>query len=251
MSSKECKRVFKLAFPFKFRRKDSDLIVIDRFSESHEINWEKLSEFDLISIDKDKFILFEVKYTKPTKPRKIARPRPLSPQAEAGVNGYTLFHSSVPKSKGHGTTKSNYEYYKREHDLSYYTLIKKENSNGNTKTKKVILGSLLESSSRIRQMASIINRNFDTKTVFDRNRLTNLTEFPSNLTNRRVLKSTLDVLREEGFLKHAEKPLKTKRGREIESFVKTEKLVQFIADPRSVLKPNGVNVGQRVLTSDQ
>ena len=194
-------------------------------------------------MDSDGFILFEFNYAKPTKPKKIV----LTPQLEAEINGFTLFHSSIPKSKGHGPMKSVYEYYKRDRDLSYYALIKKEG----VKTKKLPLGSLVEPSSRIRQMTRIINHHFYRETVFDRKLLEPL--LPSNLTHRRIMKAVLDVLLAEGFLAKPRESVETEkiRGRATEKFVKTLKLEKFLVDPRSFLKPNGVNVGQLALTSDQ
>lgn len=239
------RKVFKLAFPLKFKRKDAELIIIDRFSESRSINFEELDQFEQKSIDSDRFVLFEVHYAKLSKPKKMFLPQ----QVKATINGFTLFHSSVPKSKGHGTTKSIYEYYKRTRDLSYYTLIKKEDDHGNIKIKKLLLGSLLESDSRIHQIARVINQSFYRGIAFNRKSLEGF--LSSNLSNRRVMKSVLDVLLAEGFLERSKNAIKTKKGRESETFVKTVKLEKFFIDPRSFLKPNGVNVGQRALTSDR
>lgn len=229
------RKLFKLAFPLKIKRNNSELVLVDRFSVSHPIKFEDLDELELKSIDSDGFILFEFNYAKPTKPKKIF----LAPQVEARVNGFTLFHSSVTKSKGHGPTKSVYEYYKRERDLSYYALITKEG----VKTKKVLLGSLLKPGTRIRQMARIIDQHFDRGVPFDRKSLESI--LPSNLANRRIMKATLDVLLAEGFLAKPRETPETRntRGRTSEKFVKTMMLRRFFVDPRSFLKPNGVNVG--------
>lgn len=240
LQSKEHKK-FKLAFPLKFKRKNSELIVTDKFSVSHTIELEQLDEVMQKSPDCDGFTLFEVSYVKPTKPNV------LTPQVEAGINGYNLFHSSVPLSKGHGTTKSVYEYYKRNRDLSYYALIKKEGS----EPQKILLGSLLDRNSRLQMMARVIDVNFRMTEPFSRSLLDPY--LPSYLSNRRVMKCVLDVFLVEEFIERSKIKYKSiiRRGKMAEYFRKTDKLPLIVADPRSFLKPNGANVGQRALTSDQ
>lgn len=249
--NKEHKR-FKLALPLKFKRKDSELIVTDKFSISHTIELEQLDEFMQKFPDSDGFTLFEVSYIKPTNSKVSNVPLQsdkvlLTPQVEAGINGYTLFHSSVPISKGHGTTKSVYEYYKRNRDLSYYALIKKEGS----ENQKIVLGSLLDRNSRLQMFARVIDVNFGMTQPFSRSLLDPY--LPSYLSNRRVMKCLLDVFLAEELIERSKIKYKSiiRRGRKAEYFRKTHELSLIVADPRSFLKPNGVNVGQRALTSDQ
>ena len=213
--------------------KNSEIIITDGFFVSDSIKLTELDKITFKSIDSDGFILFEVNYVKPKKTI-------LSPQVEAGINGYTFFHSSIPKSKAYGTEASIYEYYKRERDLSYYTLIKR-----NSKIKKIVLGSLLDPNSRIYQIAMIINHSFRRGETFDRKKIEPL--LPSRLRNRRIIKSVLDVLTAEGFLKRTETEL---RGKLHEEFIKTEKLEKFMFGPRPFVKSFGVSV-ERSKTSAQ
>jgi hypothetical protein len=234
-------RKFKLGFPLKFKRKGTDLVITDNLANDTSINLAELGEFEIKSLDPDGFALFEVRYNSITKPKK-PEIRHVAPQVEAGVNGYTLFYSSVPKSTSYGHAKSIYEYYKRSHDLSYYALIKLGN-----KTRKTILGSFSDPESKIYQMTRIINENYGTVESFDRKALSE--KLPSHLNHRRLLKCVLDILVAEKLLVKGER--ESRRGRPTETFKKTGKIIEFMmVNPRSAQKPNGLNVGQLSLTSD-
>ena len=243
LTLKEVKRrLFKLGSPLEFKREKSELVVKDNFSNIQSIKLDELDTLKISNPDSDGFVLFEVTYSNSIKPKKEIVQLPT--QVEAHVNGYTLFHSSVPKSKAYGTTKSIYEYYKKDRDLAYYALIKREGS----ETKKFTLGSLRDPTSRIHQMARIIYRSFGHDEFFSRNLLSE--HLPSSLKSRQVMKCILDILTAEQFLERTNAYTKKKGKRLVEVFFKTKKLEEFMVDPRSFSKPNGLNVGQRVLTSD-
>lgn len=239
------KRKFKLAFPLKFERKGSQLLIIDNFANDNVIKLDKLDTFEIKSIDSDGFALFEVLYSHKSIGVSLGAGISL-PQAEASVNGYTLFHSSVPKSTSYGHIKSNYEYYKRNRDLSYYALIKKESM----KPTKIILGSMFNPETRILQFMKIIYQSFNMDQSFDRKTLSHF--LPSPLNNNRIMKCVFDILTYEKFLLRDEAPPSGRRGkgRKREIFRKTKKLVDFMINPRSFQKPNGASVGQLDLTSD-
>lgn len=214
---------------------NSEVVISNDFFVSHSIRIDQVDKIRFKSMDQDGFISFEIHYVEP---KKII----VSPQLEAEINGYTLFHSRAPTTTAYGTQKSLYEYYKRDRDLSYYVLIRR----GNSKPQKILLGSLLESKGIIFPMAWIINRSFDKGEVFDRKKMVPF--LPSKFRNRRIMKAVLDVLTAEGFLKRIE----TKsRGRLHEEFTKTEKLEKFMLDRRSSLKPSGVDLGKVTVTSDR
>lgn len=233
-------RIFKLGIPLEFKLENSELVIKGSFSNYQLVKLDELESFKISPPDADGFALFEVIYSTSPKQKKIKVQLPT--QVEAYVNGYTLFHSSVPKSIAYGSTKSIYEYYEREGDLAYYALIKREGS----KTKKFLLGSLRNPSSRIHQMARIIHRNFRRNEAFNRKILSEY--LPSPLKSRQLMKCMLDILTTKKFLRKSD--VYTKKRRIIEIFTKTEEMEKFMIDPRSFSKPNGLNVGQRALTSD-
>lgn len=245
------RRIFKLASPLKFELKEPELVVIDKFSNKNSILLDNLEAFNISNPDSDGFVLFEVFSVATPKPgRAIIRALPKkvvvsSSQAEAEVNGYTLFETSPAKSTSYGTIKSVYEYYKRRRDLSYYAIIRREGSQSGKK----VLGSLLKYDSRIFQMARIIHQNFRRGEWFDRKKLSQ--HLPPKLTNRRIMKCILDILTAEKFLEESNALATGRRGGKVEVFSKTENLEKLMVDPRSFLKPNGVNVGQRALISDR
>lgn len=131
-------------------------------------------------------------------------PKPILPvELEQEIEGYQLFHIGIPKSKGRGSIRSVYKYYKNEKDLSYFTLIK-----GDAKTTRLELGSIKNPESTIGQIARVIDRSFSTGKKFDRRILAPL--LPRNLADAQKLKSALDILTAEGFLNRKEKELKGK-----------------------------------------
>lgn len=224
-------RVFKLAFPFRIRRKNGDFVIIDNYGNSQSVKADEVESIYMKSIDSDKFVLFEVNCQES-----------VSSQAAAGIDGYTLFHSSVPKSVSYGATKSIYEYYRRDRDLSYYALIKREGS----KDRKFLLGSMLKPTSRMSQVMQVILQNFNVDVDFDRYLLSSV--LPSSLSQRRMMKCFLDILTFEKYLEMHE--AKTGKGRQVELFRRTEKLREFLISPRLRKKPNGLSLGQLPLTSD-
>jgi len=220
------RKVFKLAYPLDIKRQGSYIVITDG-TLSNTLPIEEWQNIHIKNVDSDGFIFFQLEYAKP-------KELTMSPVVEAGVNGYTLFYSSVPKARAYGTSKSLYEYYKRERDSSYYALIKREGS----KTKKISLGSLQDQNSRIYQMMYIIWRSFRSGERFDRKKLVPF--LPSRLASRRILKCVLDILTAEGFLERKEREL---RGHMHEEFIKTNKLERIMFDPRSSHKTNLESIG--------
>jgi hypothetical protein len=230
---------FKLCLPLNCAIKNSEIVIKDKFETQNVIPFSDGNSFSLGYMDNDGFVLFTVTYTE----NKIPKQTILS-QSVAHINGYTLFHTTLSKSYGYGGQKSVFEYYKRDSDLSYYVLIKKED-----KTRKILLGSLREPTSRIFQMAYIINEKFVAKgQKFDKGQLAKF--LPKPLNGARIVKSTLDILTKEGYLNMNEEK-SGKRLRTKELFMRTEKLEKFFADPRSWQKTNGLNIGSLAMTPNQ
>lgn len=195
------------------------------------------------NVDIDGFIRIDSMMYKPKVEK--AKQTTILPQSEAHINGYELFHTKVTSSYGFGGQKSVFEYYKRDNDLSYYTLIRKEGK----KPRKLQLGSLKEEHSRIFQVSRVIRDKFGyDQTAFDRGQL--IGYLPKSLSGARILKSTLDILTKEEYLTEGSAP-SGKRNRLKEVFTPTEKLVKFMSDPRSWQKTNGLNIGSLAMTSNQ
>jgi len=155
-----------------------------------------------------------------------AEPQVILPaQVKASTGDYFLFHTSIPKSEGSGIRKNVYEYYKREQDSSYFVMVR-----GASKTEKINLGSIQNPTSVIGRIARIISRSFSHNESFDRRRLISL--LPKNLTNGQKLKSVLEILTVERFIRKRER---TEKGRIHEEFLKIKKL-EMLPDLRSLLK---------------
>ena len=232
-------REFKLAGPLKFEITSSEITIVDRFENINSIPLNPSVMFKISNPDDDGYVLFDISYLE----HKQAKQTFLS-QTEAHVNGYTLFHTNLSNSFGYGGKRSVFEYYKRETDLSYYALIKKEGK----RDRKLQLGSLTEEDSRIFQVACIIHKKFLKDKTFDKYELTQY--LPPPLNGARIVKGTLDILAKEGYLK-SDTVKSGKKNRDKETFSKTEKLEKYMADPRSWQKPNGFNIGSLAMTTNQ
>lgn len=230
---------FKLAGPLKFEITSSEITIVDKFENINSIPLNPNVIFKISDPDDDGYVLFDVSYLE----HKQAKQTFLS-QTEAHVNGYTLFHTNLSNSFGYGGKRSVFEYYKRESDLSYYALIKKEGK----EDKKLQLGNLTDPNSRIFQVACIIHKKFLKDKTFDKRELTQY--LPPPLNGARIIKGTLDVLTKEGYLK-SDTVKSGKRNRDKEAFTKTEKLEKYMSDPRSWQKPNGFNIGSSTMTPNQ
>jgi hypothetical protein len=228
-------KVFKLALPFECEIDDSGSIIIikDKFGNRNFIPCDYGSIFSVGGIDRDGFVLFTLTH----KEMKKQQPKQtILPQSKAHMNGYALFHTNLSKSFGYGGLKSVFEYYKKDSDLSYYLIVKKEGK----PDRKLLLGSLRESTSRIFQVASIIHEKFPRDKKFDKTELTQY--LPSSLNGARIVKGTLDILTKEGYLIAGSGKF-GKKNKTKEIFSKTETLEKYLADPRSWQKPNGLNIG--------
>jgi hypothetical protein len=231
---------FKLCLPLNCLVKNSEIVIKDKFETQNVIPFSDGNAFSLGNMDNDGFVLFTVTYAE----KKLPRQTSILSQTEAHINGYSLFHTNLSKSYGYGGQKSVFEYYKRDSDLSYYALIKKEG-----KTRKVLLGSLRDPTSRIFQVTYIINEKFVVRGLqFAKGQLAQF--LPKPLKGARIIKSTLDILTKEGYLEASEGP-SGKRNRPKEVFSKTDKLDKFMADPRSWQKTNGLNIGSSAMTPNQ
>jgi hypothetical protein len=227
-------KLLKIGFPFRLDRTDSGIVITDRYQISHKFSDGEWTTIKEISIDSDGFILLEVACPDL---KKI-----LPHEAQAGINGYSLFYSSIPKSKSHGVQKSIYEYFKRDIDSQYYVRITKEG----TEPFKLRLGGLDEPNGKIFPFIQKIEESFKLGEKFDREILD--PKLPAPLRGRRIMKSALDILMAEGFLKKTESKL---RGKLHEQFEKTDKLTKFVVDSKWHSKPNGISVGQAMPASSQ
>jgi hypothetical protein len=232
-------REFKLAAPLQFEISNSELIIKDKFANTNIILIDPSLLFSISNPDDDGYVRFDISFLESRKPRQT-----ILPQSEAHVNGFTLFHTNLSHSFGYGGKRSLFDYYKRDSDLSYYVLIKKEGK----KDRKLQLGSLSEPNSRIFQVACIIHKRFLRDKAFDKHELTQY--LPPPLNGARIIKGTLDILAKEGYLK-SDTVKSGKKNRDKEIFSKTEKLEKYMADPRSWQKPNGLNTGSSAMTPNQ
>jgi hypothetical protein len=239
---KQREKIFKLAVPLRWEIQRTAqavyLSIEDRYGNTMVL--ENARSIEEGEVDSDGFVRFSV-----IESSEVEKPKQLMemPQSQAHVNGYSLFHTNLSRSFGYGGQKSIFEYYKRDSDLSYYAIIKKEGK----PDRKVLLGSLQDQTSRIFQIACIIHKNFVRDKAFDKLELTH--HLPSSF-GARIMKATLDILAKEGYL-IAENTMSAKRNRPKEAFIKTEKLEKYFADPRSWQKTNGFNIGSLAVTSDQ
>lgn len=154
-----------------------------------------ITKADIVSVE------FEPQETKETTPdisvilgRKSVR-EPSLPE------GYTLLTTSEAKSASYGRGKSTYEYYKRERDMSFIAVVRR---NGDSKL--INLGSLFDPNTTI----SIALNELSREKPFYRRDL-KAERMPSGLKHGQILKACLDVLVEEGFLDRTEVPIGKKR----------------------------------------
>ena len=227
-------KLLKIGFPFRVDRINSGIIITDCYQVSHKLNDGEWTTIKEKSLDSDGFLLLEI-----TSPELR---KALSHEAQAGINGYTLFYSSIPKSKSHGVQKSIYEYFKRDIDSQYYVRITREG----TEPFKMHLGSLDDPKGKLFPFIQKIEESFKLGEKFDREILDPKLIEP--LRSRRIMKSVLDILTAEGFLKKTESKL---RGKLHEQFEKTDKLTKFVIDSKWHTKPNGISVGQAMPASSQ
>ena len=223
----------------QFEIKNNKLTVKDIFGTENTIAVDPNIGFCMVKPDLDGYVLFYVYSIKPVKPNKVSLPT----QSEAHVNGYTLFHTNLSKSCSYGTQKSVFEYYKRENDLSYYEVIKKEGK----KDRKILFGSLRDPTSRMFQVARLIDSKFKIGETFKKADLYG--KLSPSLSNARIIKGTLDILTKEGYLE-AHNTTSGRKNTPLELFTKSDKLQKFMADPRSWQKPNGLNIGSVATTSN-
>jgi len=227
-------KLLKIGFPFRLDKTESGIIITDCYQVAHKFNDGEWTTIKEKSLDSDGFLLLEI-----TAPEfRKALPH----EAQAGINGYTMFYSSVPKSKSHGVQKSIYEYFKRDIDSRYYVRITKEGA----APFRMQLGILDDPTGKLFPFIQKIEEAFKLEEKFDRNILD--PKLPKPLRSRRIMKSVLDILTAEGLLKKHESVL---RGKVHEQFEKTDKLTKFIIDSKWHTKPNGTSVGQVTPASSQ
>ena len=128
-------------------------------------------------------------------PQRQAQLSVIVPKADSKSipHGYSYYFTEQAKSRAYGRVVSNYMYYKRERDLSYLVVIKK---NGNER--RYHLGSLLDPTSILAEaLRAFPTREFLRKDI-------NLSEMPAGLRHGQKVKATLDILTKEGFLSRSE-----------------------------------------------
>lgn len=227
-------KLLKIGFPFRLDKTDLGIIITDCYQTSHKFNDGEWTTIKEKSLDSDGFLLLEI--TSPELRKALPH------EVQAGINGYTLFYSSIPKSKSHGVQKSIYEYFKRDIDSRYYVRITKQG----TEPFKMHLGTLNDADGKFLPYIQKIEESFKLEEKFDREILD--PKLPRPLRSRRIMKSVLDILTAEGFLQKTEAKL---RGKVHEQFEKTDKLTKFLIDSKWHSKPNGTSVGQVMPASSQ
>jgi hypothetical protein len=242
---RQVEKICKLALPLSFQIRyhpteygDIEMVISDKYFANvllRDARYIKMGE-----VDDDGFVRIQV-----SEFHRVKTPQHLEnmPQAQAHVNGFALISTNVSRSFGYGGQRSIFQYYRRDSDLSYYAIIKKEGR----PDRKVLLGSIQESSSRIFQVAYVINKKFARDQKFDK---MELGKYLPSAFGPRIMKATLDILAKEGHL-IAETAKSSKINQTKEVFAKTEKLEKYMGDPRSWKKPNGFNIGSLATTSDQ
>ncbi len=126
-------------------------------------------------------------------------------------NEYVALTKAPPKATSHGRVKSTYEYYKRERDMSFIVLIKR-----NEKIRKIKLGSLFEPDS----IMSKALKEFSREKPFYRRDL-KVFRMPEGLKHGQVIKACLDILVHEGFLDRTE--ITVGKSRKTDRYVRTAK----------------------------
>jgi hypothetical protein len=227
-------KLLKIGFPFRLDKTDTGIVITDCYQIAHKFNDGEWTTIKEKSLDSDGFLLLEI--TSPELRKALPH------EVQAGINGYMMFYSSIPKSKSHGVQKSIYEYFKRDIDGEYYVRITKEGS----QPFKMRLGKLDEPNGKLFPFTQKIEESFKLGEKFDREILD--PKLPEPLRSRRIMKAVLDILTAEGFLRKTESKL---RGKLHEQFEKTDKLTKFIIDSKWHSKPNGTSVGQAMPTSSQ
>lgn len=129
--------------------------------------------------------------------------------------GYRLFMTTDAKVVAHDRKRSRYETYKRDRDISYITVIRR---NGST-SPLIQLGSLLNPES----MISVALREFSKTSTFLRSEL-KAQNLPVALGQGQRLKACLDVLEKEGFL--TKELVKVGAKRTIDKYIRTDKKLE-------------------------
>lgn len=165
------------------------------------------------SVDSNELIVFELNpKQKPEyqKPVEVPKPTPLHPTTMP--HDYVYLFADRARSKAYGRTRSEYLYYKRERDLSYLVVIRK-----NGQLRKTHLGSLLNPNSILREaLRAFPKGEFFRKDI-------KISNMPSGLRQGQRIKGALDVLSYEGFLSKTE----VKWGkRTVEKYVRTSKTIE-------------------------
>ncbi len=116
-------------------------------------------------------------------------------------DGYAKLTTSQAKTAAYGRAKSIYEYYKREKDMSFIALIKR-----NEKTRQINLGSLFKPDSVINEAL----KEFSREKPFYRRDLKSF-RMPHSLKQGQRIKACLDILTHEGFLDRTDVTIGKKR----------------------------------------
>jgi hypothetical protein len=126
---------------------------------------------------------------------------------------YTLLMTNKAKRATYGSEISEYQYYKREKDASYFVVIKQ----GDKIIRDYNLGSLLDPDSKITLALKTLNRE---KPFYRRDLKYHL--MPSSLKQGQLIKSCLDILAHEGFLSVQNIPLGEHK---LERYTRTPKML--------------------------
>lgn len=130
-------------------------------------------------------------------------------------DGYRFLVATEPKQFARDRKRSRYEAYKRDKDLSYITIIKR---NGSTYP-PIRLGSLLDPESLI----SVALKEFSKPGTFLRNEL-RPKNLPMSLAHGQRVKACLDVLEKEGFL--VKSSINVGKTRTMDKYARTDKKLE-------------------------
>jgi hypothetical protein len=126
-------------------------------------------------------------------------------------DGYVKLMTAQTKTTSHGRSKSIYEYYKRERDMSFIAIVRR-----NEKIRQINLGSLFEPES----IMTVALKEFSREKPFYRRDI-KPDRMPHSLKQGQRIKSCLDILTHEGFLDRTE--VSIGKNRKTDRYVRTVK----------------------------
>jgi hypothetical protein len=164
------------------------------------------------------FVEFELEETQKTLLETKQKSREGQTELPSSFNmpeGYKFLVSTESKSVAWDQKRSRYETYKRDKDLSYITIIRRNGSS----TPPIRLGSLLDPTS----MISMALKEFSKTPTFLRRDI-KVESLPMSLAQGQRVRACLDVLENEGFFTKTSEKVGPKRT--IDKYVRTDKKLE-------------------------